>query len=164
MDTFTFLMMAGCGLVATTVLWVLGRITYTEYAALMAVLYALAGVVAVSGGWAAAGFAGASWACAVLFAWLWWRGGGGAGTRRRLEAFAAGVQDGRRSVREQPDRPTHPDGTPYGYADMVSEGWEFCDGCQLWTTATVERPHECARTYIKGPFAANEVGESNSGR
>jgi len=98
MDTFTLLMMAGCNLVATTVLWVLGRITYTEYTALMAVLYALAGVVAVSGGWAAAGFAGASWACAVLFAWLWWRGGGRDGARRRLKAFAARVRAARRTA------------------------------------------------------------------
>ncbi|WP_330328238.1 hypothetical protein [Streptomyces pseudovenezuelae] len=94
MDTFTLLMMTGCNLVATTVLWVLGRITYTEYAALMAFLYALGGGVAVSGGWAAAGFAGASWACAVLFAWLWWRGGG----RRRLKAFADRVRAARRTA------------------------------------------------------------------
>jgi hypothetical protein len=69
--------------------------------------------------------------------------------------------DDQQRLREQPERPTHPDGTPYRYADMVAEGWEFCDGCRLWTTANVERPHECARTYIWGPFAANEAGEAD---
>ncbi|MFD5848350.1 hypothetical protein [Streptomyces chartreusis] len=47
-------------------------------------------------------------------------------------------------VREQKERPTHPDGTPYRYAEMVAEGWGFCDGCRMWSTATVERPHQCA--------------------
>ncbi|MEV5915769.1 hypothetical protein AB0M00_43665 [Streptomyces chartreusis] len=47
-------------------------------------------------------------------------------------------------VREQKERPTHPDGTPYRYHEIVAEGWGFCDGCRMWSTATVERPHQCA--------------------
>ncbi|MFF7527309.1 hypothetical protein [Streptomyces pseudovenezuelae] len=97
MDTFTLICMAGCDIVATTILWVLGRITYCEYAALMAFFYTLAGVAAVSGGWAAAGFVFATWACAVLFAWMWWRGGGRDGARCRLKQWTARFR-GRRAA------------------------------------------------------------------
>lgn len=61
--------------------------------------------------------------------------------------------------REQQARPTHPDGTPYRYHEIVAEGWDFCDGCCMWTTATQEQPHQCARTHIHGPFAA-KAGET----
>ncbi|MET7713720.1 hypothetical protein [Streptomyces sp. NPDC005407] len=47
---------------------------------------------------------------------------------------------------EQPPgaRPTHPDGTPYRYADIAREGWEHCDGCGMWgNNWTPEDPHEC---------------------
>lgn len=41
-------------------------------------------------------------------------------------------------------RPTHPDGTPYRYHEIVAEGWDVCDYCgtwgQGWTAAT---PHTC---------------------
>ncbi|MFJ6069099.1 hypothetical protein ACIQHU_39420 [Streptomyces tendae] len=47
------------------------------------------------------------------------------------------------SVREQRERPTHPDGTPYRYHEIVAEGWGFCVGCHTWSTATAERPHTC---------------------
>ena len=50
-------------------------------------------------------------------------------------------------LREQRERPTHPDGTPYTYAEITAEGWGFCDGCRMWSTGTPERPHECAGTY-----------------
>ncbi|WP_019328838.1 hypothetical protein [Streptomyces sp. TOR3209] len=50
-------------------------------------------------------------------------------------------------IREQRERPTHPDGTPYSYAEITAEGWGFCEGCRMWTTGTPERPHECAETY-----------------
>ncbi|MFD8488666.1 hypothetical protein [Streptomyces sp. NPDC059712] len=46
-------------------------------------------------------------------------------------------------VREQRERPTHPDGTPYRHHEIVAEGWEFCEGCHTWSTATIERPHTC---------------------
>ncbi|WP_333757973.1 hypothetical protein [Streptomyces sp. ISBFB 2968] len=46
-------------------------------------------------------------------------------------------------VREQRERPAHPDGTPYRYHEIVAEGWEFCEGCHTWSTATIERPHTC---------------------
>jgi hypothetical protein len=59
------------------------------------------------------------------------------------------------TIREQPDRPTHPDGTPYSYHEIVAEGWGYCDGCRLWTTGTVARPHQCAETYMQA--AANPV-------
>lgn len=55
-------------------------------------------------------------------------------------------------VREQRERPTHPDGTPYRYAEMVAEGWEHCDGCRMWSTATPERPHQCPETNVRGPL------------
>ena len=45
--------------------------------------------------------------------------------------------------REQHERPSHPDGTPYSYAEITAEGWGFCDGCRMWSTATPERPHQC---------------------
>ncbi|MFK0124914.1 hypothetical protein ACIQSP_16555 [Streptomyces nigra] len=50
-------------------------------------------------------------------------------------------------IREQRERPTHPDGTPYSYAEITAEGWGFCDGCRMWSTSTPERPHQCADTY-----------------
>ncbi|MFJ6559989.1 hypothetical protein ACIQMV_08910 [Streptomyces sp. NPDC091412] len=59
--------------------------------------------------------------------------------------------DGTDQPREQRERPTHPDGTPYRYHEMVAEGWEFCDGCRMWSTATPERPHQCAETHVQGP-------------
>ncbi|MGQ4393754.1 hypothetical protein ACN6K5_003540 [Streptomyces violaceoruber] len=46
-------------------------------------------------------------------------------------------------VREQQERPAHPDGTPYRYHEIVAEGWGFCVGCHMWSTATVDRPHTC---------------------
>jgi hypothetical protein len=54
-------------------------------------------------------------------------------------------------VREQRERPTHPDGTPYSYAEIKAEGWDHCDGCRTWTTATPERPHQCPQTHTRGP-------------
>ncbi|WP_371099899.1 hypothetical protein [Streptomyces sp. PU_AKi4] len=56
-------------------------------------------------------------------------------------------------VREQKGRPTHPDGTPYSYAEMTAEGWEHCDGCRMWSTGTPQRPHQCPETHISGPAA-----------
>jgi hypothetical protein len=60
--------------------------------------------------------------------------------------------------REQQARPTHPDGTPYRYHEIVAEGWEYCDGCHTWTTATREQPHQCAQTHLHGPAAAHDRG------
>ncbi|MFE4420459.1 hypothetical protein [Streptomyces sp. NPDC056817] len=59
--------------------------------------------------------------------------------------------DGIGQPREQRERPAHPDGTPYSYAEMVAEGWGFCDGCRMWSTATAERPHQCTGTHMQGP-------------
>jgi hypothetical protein len=50
-------------------------------------------------------------------------------------------------------RPTHPDGTPYGYAEITAEGWESCEGCRTWGQWTINNPHDCPSTYIKGPIA-----------
>ncbi|MFJ4785094.1 hypothetical protein [Streptomyces sp. NPDC088794] len=49
-------------------------------------------------------------------------------------------------IREQQERPTHPDGTPYRFHEIEAEGWGYCDGCRLWTTGTTARPHQCANT------------------
>ncbi|MFM9616875.1 hypothetical protein ACKI14_02795 [Streptomyces turgidiscabies] len=54
--------------------------------------------------------------------------------------------------KEQRARPVHPDGSPYSYAEIVAEGWRHCDGCGMWSTATAERPHQCA-----APAMANET-------
>ncbi|WP_405682787.1 hypothetical protein [Streptomyces sp. NBC_01238] len=48
-------------------------------------------------------------------------------------------------------RPTHPDGTPYRYNEITAGGWEHCDGCHSWGQWTVEEPHICPETFIKGP-------------
>ncbi|MET9445330.1 hypothetical protein [Streptomyces sp. NPDC006610] len=61
--------------------------------------------------------------------------------------------DGPARPREQRERPTHPDGTPYRCHEIKAEGWGHCDGCRMWTTATPERPHQCTQTYIHGPIA-----------
>lgn len=58
------------------------------------------------------------------------------------------------AVREQKERPTHPDGTPYRHHEMVAEGWEFCDGCRTWSTATADDPHHCPGTHMSGPATA----------
>lgn len=55
-------------------------------------------------------------------------------------------------IREQSERPAHPDGTPYSYHEIVEEGWGFCDGCRMWSTGTVARPHRCARSQLFGPL------------
>ncbi|MBP5918707.1 PadR family transcriptional regulator [Streptomyces sp. LBUM 1486] len=47
--------------------------------------------------------------------------------------------------REQAQRPTHPNGTPYRYHEIVAEGWGYCDGCRMWSTANPEQPHQCAK-------------------
>ncbi|MFL1904795.1 hypothetical protein ACJWDR_37680 [Streptomyces tauricus] len=57
-------------------------------------------------------------------------------------------------IREQRERPTHPDGTPYRYHEITTEGWGFCDGCRMWTTGTAARPHQCAETHMQGPVTA----------
>lgn len=67
----------------------------------------------------------------------WW-------DRRLAELHAAIVPP----LREQRERPTHPDGTPYRYAEIAAEGWGFCEGCRMWSTATPERPHRCTETNL----------------
>jgi hypothetical protein len=54
-------------------------------------------------------------------------------------------------------RPTHPDGTPYGYAEITAGGWESCEGCRTWGQWTTSNPHDCPGTYIKGPIAKPEA-------
>jgi len=49
-------------------------------------------------------------------------------------------------------RPTHPDGTPYRYHEIIAEGWGHCDGCRTWGRGwTAENPHDCPGPYVKGP-------------
>lgn len=52
--------------------------------------------------------------------------------------------------REQRERPTHPDGTPYRYHEIKAEGWGYCEGCRMWSTGTPD-PHQCPQTHIHGP-------------
>ncbi|MER5482955.1 hypothetical protein ABT024_07025 [Streptomyces sp. NPDC002812] len=41
-------------------------------------------------------------------------------------------------------RPTHPDGSPYRYHEIVAEGWGHCDYCRTWGRGwTPETPHTC---------------------
>ncbi|MFF7527312.1 hypothetical protein [Streptomyces pseudovenezuelae] len=56
-------------------------------------------------------------------------------------------------LREQSERPTHPDGTPYRFHEIQAEGWGFCEGCRMWSTGTVTRPHRCDRSHLRGPGA-----------
>ena len=51
--------------------------------------------------------------------------------------------------KEQRERPTHPDGTPFRYHEINAEGWEHCDGCGLWGQWTVANPHECANDRVQ---------------
>lgn len=60
-------------------------------------------------------------------------------------------------IREQRERPTHPDGTPYRYHEIKAEGWGHCDGCRLWTTGTTARPHQCTEAHIQGPVDGKET-------
>lgn len=56
-------------------------------------------------------------------------------------------------VQERRERPTHPDGTPYSYYEITAEGWGFCDGCRMWSTAGPEHPHQCSETHVSGPVS-----------
>lgn len=45
---------------------------------------------------------------------------------------------------ERATKPTHPDGTVFGHAEMVAGGWEHCDYCRTWGRGwTPETPHAC---------------------
>ncbi|CAL9529880.1 hypothetical protein [Streptomyces sp. enrichment culture] len=59
-------------------------------------------------------------------------------------------------IREQRERPTHPDGTPYTHAEIIADGWGHCDGCRTWSTAAPDRPHQCAETHAHGPATTAE--------
>jgi hypothetical protein len=52
----------------------------------------------------------------------------------------------RLATEESTGRPTHPDGTPYNYSEIIAEGWEHCDGCRTWGQWTAEKPHDCINT------------------
>lgn len=68
------------------------------------------------------------------------------------DLIEAAIDDPERP-REQRMRPTHADGTPYSYFEITAEGWGFCDGCHVWSTASPECPHACPETCIQGPVA-----------
>ena len=55
------------------------------------------------------------------------------------------------SQQESTGRPTHPDGTPYNYSEIVAEGWEHCDGCRTWGQWAADSPHNCPSPFVKGP-------------
>lgn len=53
-------------------------------------------------------------------------------------------------AREQRERPTHSDGTPYRHHEIKAEGWEHCDGCRLWGQGwTAESPHQCTNDRVQ---------------
>ncbi|MET9138871.1 hypothetical protein [Streptomyces parvulus] len=53
-------------------------------------------------------------------------------------------------AREQRERPTHPDGTPYRHHEIKAEGWEHCDGCHLWGQGwTAGTPHQCTNDRVQ---------------
>ncbi|MFJ3089013.1 hypothetical protein [Streptomyces sp. NPDC086838] len=68
--------------------------------------------------------------------------------RIQLDAAITIADAGLRSAhRETFGRPTHPDGTPYRYHEIVAEGWEHCEGCRTWGRGwTAENPHDCPGT------------------
>ncbi len=71
------------------------------------------------------------------------------------QAFVVHTDDAPAPLRTQKsNRPTHPDGTPFGYADIVAGGWSHCDGCRTWSQSSIEQRHDCPMTYIQGPFDA----------
>ncbi|WP_209446089.1 hypothetical protein [Streptomyces sp. MZ04] len=82
-------------------------------------------------------------------------------TRKAQADIARALREGRNlpNSRESTGRPTHADGTPYNYSEIVAGGWEHCDGCRTWGQWTPEEPHECPETYIKGPVATGHSPE-----
>ena len=54
-------------------------------------------------------------------------------------------------------RPTHSDGTPYRYHEIVAEGWEHCDGCRQWGQWTIRDPHDCQQTINVTVAASDPV-------
>lgn len=65
---------------------------------------------------------------------------------RKAQADVAQALRGARNLpdsRESTGRPTHPDGTPYNYSEIVAGGWGHCDGCRTWGQWTSEKPHDC---------------------
>jgi hypothetical protein len=51
---------------------------------------------------------------------------------------------------ESTGRPTHPDGTPYNYSEIVAGGWHHCDGCRTWGQWTADKPHDCPGDNVTG--------------
>jgi hypothetical protein len=78
-----------------------------------------------------------------------------------LHGYRIAIRDAKRAARadrpqtaddgESTGRPTHPDGTPYRYHQIVAEGWGHCDGCRTWGQWTADEPHECLGTFAHGP-------------
>ncbi|MYR46772.1 hypothetical protein [Streptomyces sp. SID5910] len=69
----------------------------------------------------------------------WWDG--------RLAELHDAIQP---PAREQRERPTHPDGTPYRHHEIKAEGWEHCDGCRLWGQWwTAGTPHQCTNDRVQ---------------
>ncbi|MGW0948491.1 hypothetical protein ACWD4O_38875 [Streptomyces sp. NPDC002623] len=94
----TNLLVAAYGVLmaVTTLLGLTQRIPVRQYAATMAILNALAGVLSAVSGWTSNVYIMA--AATALFAWLWWHSGGGDGTRRRLRSWAGRFQGVRRTA------------------------------------------------------------------
>lgn len=59
-------------------------------------------------------------------------------------------------ITSQPDKPRHPNGEPYSYAELEAGNWGFCDGCRMWSNGTIEHPHQCSATHIHGPFSKEQ--------
>lgn len=58
--------------------------------------------------------------------------------------------DGTKPSAGQRERPTHPDGTPYRYDEIVASNWGHCDACSMWGQWTTANPHQCSQTPAQG--------------
>jgi len=80
----------------STLAWVTGRISVVLHNGLMAAVNALCTLVSVYLDWTLTSFMAA--ASTAMYGWLWWKGGGGDGTRRRLRSWARRFQGVRRTA------------------------------------------------------------------
>lgn len=96
MLTWLFIVSYAAAIVAINCVWMAGRMPPTRYNAIAAVLHAVFTIFCAVQDWHVAASIGAS--STALSAWLWWHGGGGDGTRRRLKSWARRFQGVRRTA------------------------------------------------------------------
>lgn len=96
MFAIVFVVLYAAAITASTLAWLTGRLAVVWHNGLMTVVNAVCLVVSIHLEWTTNSPIAA--ASTALHAWLWWNGGGGDGTRRRLKSWASRFQGVRRTA------------------------------------------------------------------